>query len=295
MKKTCLLILVSGFLAVACDDVVVEAPDLSGLTDPGTPVPDVPATDPGPADVPAVDPGPSDPGVSDPGATDGINDDFEDPGADPGEDPGPADAGVDLNETPMPVGYTCITDQGCLSGDCRDKVCACAVQGDCEPGTFCDAGETVFADTGKCLPRRSLFAGCLHHAQCQSGACDKPGGLAPDGYCASCASQDGVGCGVNLMCCGGNCSEFCMGCAVSMELPDPVFCQSGCYDPRTQHCSPTGPAPKLPMFSDCQYSNAWCETGYCKMEPDGLSSWCACDGDEDCGGGFCIGGACAIE
>jgi len=282
-----------GWLAVglpavaglAACQVQVAAPDLSGLfgesgslVDSGEDVPG--AEVPGNGELPGEDlvviP---DPGSDRPGT---LEDRLEDPGS----------AGEDLFEEPQPGNASCRSDQGCVSGICKEGFCRCVETWHCGEGSWCDGGATSERGTGWCLSLRGFTAGCRFHEQCQTGACD------PSGYCAWCAAG-GTGCEVGKVCCFGVCREGCLGCAVAPP-PAPVYtdCASGCYDAEQQFCGPNGGEQKREDGQDCQFNDSWCLSGVCFSE-DLTTSICAqCHDDADCqalhGGGVCIGGYCGI-
>lgn len=289
MRKTLMALLVPVALLAACQ-ITVPSPDLSIFADSGPGGDEGPPTDPGrdPGTESGTDEGgqdhtpPGDPGVPD--------DQPVDIGpVDTGWDPGPVDTGTDLNETPMPGNYPCQTNQGCLSGECANQVCTCRDATECDGGLWCDAGETKWTGTGRCLAPRPLYAGCKQHAHCESAACDQQ-----LFYCAKCA-DGGATCDGTFACCGGGCVQGCLGCAVAPP-PAPVytFCMSGCFDAAVQFCGPNGGEYKRGLNEDCQFNDSWCKSGYCKVSDDGASSFCGCRVDQDCGGGVCLGGFCAI-
>jgi hypothetical protein len=296
MHKALWVLLLTAALTSACT-VTVPSPDLSifgdlaggddlGTTDPGTD----PGEDPG-RDLPGADhTPPGDPGVPDDSPVDTFVDTF----VDTGWDPGIVDTGTDLNETPQPGNSTCITNQGCLSGECRHGTCTCKSTRQCNDGQWCDGSSGTTVGTDRCQELRQLFAGCSAHEQCASGACDTT--IGTPGYCAKCANG-GTGCDTGWFCCGGTCSQGCLGCALAPPpAPEYTFCMSGCFDAATQFCGPQGPEAKREIGTECWYSDAWCKTGYCKVYSEGAFSYCACRTDEDCGGGgaLCLDGGCAI-
>lgn len=215
--------------------------------------------------------------------------------SDPGG-PG-SDAQGDLEEDffvePALGNAPCQADRECLSGRCEGGRCRCLGSWTCEPGDWCDEGDTAVLNQGICHPRRGLAAGCQFHEQCETGACD------PSGYCAWCA-PGGTGCEPGKECCFGACREGCLGCAVAPP-PEPVrtACATGCYDPEQEFCGPAGPEPKRFDGMDCQFNDSWCQSGICYTE-DLWQSFCAqCRTDADCripagGVGGCLGGYCAV-
>lgn len=271
---------------VACQ-VQVEAPDLSGLLGDSGARSDLGVDVPGTLDLPIGDPDAN----RDPGAEAVPEDRLEDLARDAVEDIG-TDPAADLPEEPQIGNAPCRTEAGCISGICMEGWCRCTETWHCEAGMWCDGGSTLVRGTGQCLPTRGLAAGCQFHDQCQTGACD------PTGYCAWCASG-GTGCDPNKVCCFGECREGCLGCAVAPP-PAPVYtpCATGCYDAEKEFCGPNGAEPKRPNGSDCQFNDAWCQSGVCFTEDLRVSACADCRTDDDCkalhGGGVCIGGYCAI-
>ncbi|MBP7127649.1 hypothetical protein KBD49_14915 [Myxococcota bacterium] len=277
---------------LAACQIQVAAPDLSGLLgdsgsglDFGADVPPIP-------ELPAED-RIGDPGGRDPGPEAAPEDRLEDPSRDPGnpEDSG-GDVAEDLYEEPRIGNVRCRTGGGCVSGICKEGFCRCDETWHCEAGDWCDGGSTAVRDSGLCLPRRGLTAGCRFHEQCQTGACD------PTGYCAWCA-PGGAGCEEAKVCCFGVCREGCLGCAVAPP-PAPVYtaCATGCYEAEKEFCGPNGGEPKRPNGSDCQFNDSWCQSGVCFSEDLRESACADCHDDADCvamhGGGVCLGGYCAI-
>lgn len=257
---------------VACDEVVVEAPDFGQTSDPGTPGEDVVTEDPGEQDDPGTsedpgageDPGESgDPGTDDPGT--------DDPGQ---EDPGGEDI---VLKDPQPAGEACQDPRECLSGECIDEVCNCLTAEHCaEPATmWCDNDLDTFMGLHRCFPKRDIYAGCTTHEQCLSGACDQKPGI-----CSDCDTTDGIGCedlGENFSCCFGTCGEACLGCP-ALPPPNPIMdrCMSGCYDPETQYCGPEGGVDKLLGPAVCNFQNQACLSGMCVPTQDGMNSECGC-------------------
>jgi hypothetical protein len=262
MHRLALAFLLAG--TMACSEISVPLPDL-GTFDPGT-EPDLPGDDIRDAESPDTgqtdvepdpgtpDSGPLDPGIEDPGTGDDVAD-----ADDPGE--------PDIFRDPQNGSYPCRDDIECLSGECHRGICTCIDQSQCDDGLWCDAGETIHFGQALCLPPRPLFAGCLKHVHCESGACDRTG------YCAECAPDLDM-CGPTDGCCAGRCADGCLGCGVSPDQPILTRCMSGCYDPLTQFCGPDGPEAKRDFDADCQFNHSWCRSDRCVPSDDGLASHC---------------------
>ncbi len=251
--KRILLALLFGWGLAGCGEVVVRAPDFGAASDPGQ----------------APDTGLSDPGTEDPdGGT-------EDPGQ--AQDTGVTD--VPLKD-PQFAGEACRDPAECLSGTCDDGICTCADATHCPATTWCDRDPAKFLGSNRCFPLRAVLDGCTDHVQCASGACDIAHGL-----CVHCATG-GTGCddGSGTVCCFGECSQGCLGCALAPP-PEPVRqrCLTGCYDPLTEYCGPEGPAAPLPATGDCNFQHPACASGICVPTQDGMDSECGCnDATADC-------------
>ena len=206
-------------------------------------------------------------------------------------------------------------DTDCVGKECGDDGCGGSC-GDCDDGLFCT---TDTCTEGACGNELTAYYCVI------SGGCAPSGAENPENPCEHCkpassqsewtVAQNGLSCGVGLVCfdgaccnsagnCAGlecgedGCGGSCGPCAQGWSCDEGLCVEGGCEpDCNGKECGPDGCGD---ICGQCSGNGASCVNGACVCTPDCDGKECGPDGSGDtcgvCGEGqYCVGGECPAE